>query len=250
MTRYAIIDTIKLTMYPILFSIGSINFYSYGLFISIAFIATYFMVEYLAKRKKLPTSDLFEKMVAILLSGIIIGHVSYFICYRDQFLNWYEIFYLWAGLTSFGGILGGVAAMIWVFRKNFYAWADTIAVAFLFGVFFWRIGCTLAGDHPCLYSGAWYAINHQIPVPLMESLLGLIGGVVFLGLYLKKIFKDGFLFWLAIAYYGLVRLIIDQWRIDPTIFGLNYGQAVGIVCIIIAIVGIILGKKIRRNNVR
>ncbi len=235
-------------MHPILFSIGQVNFYSYGFFISVAFVAAYFITEYLAKSRKLPVNDLFEKMVAILLVGIVVGHVSYFICYRDQFLHWYEIFYLWAGLTSFGGILGGVAAMLWVFRKNFYAWGDIIAVAFLFGVFFWRIGCTMAGDHPCLYSTAWYAINYQIPVPLMESLLGLIGGIVFLWLFIKKIFKPGFLFWLAIAYYGLVRLIIDHWRIDPTILGLNYGQAVGIVCIIIAILGIILGKTKDNKN--
>lgn len=236
-------------MYPILFSIGSVNFYSYGFFVSLAFIAAYLAIYFLAKAKKLAIDFLFEKMIGVFLVGMIFGHLSYFFFYRDQFVYWSEIFYFWQGLTSFGGIFGGLLAIIWLFRKNFWQWADVFGIGFLIGVFFWRIGCFLTGDHPSAFSPAWMTIKGEVPVPLFESLLGLLGAGIAYLIDQKKFFKTGYLFWLVIGYYGLVRLIVDSWRIDPMIGELRWGQFIGLGLVIIAVIGIIVTQRRKRSKI-
>lgn len=233
-------------MYPILFSIGKINFYTYGLFVSLALVVNFIVIYYLAQKKGLEVKDLLEKLLAVFAVGAVFGHVSYFLCYPSNFFHWYEIFYIWAGLTSFGGIVGGVLALIFFFRKNFWVWSDIIAIGFWLGVGIWRIGCTLVGDHPGIVSHAWFSVNGEISQPLFESILGFIFAGITYWVYVKKLLAPGYLMFLSLGVYGLIRIIIDIWRIDPLIWGMHPGQLVGILFVIVSIIGII-GVR-RRSN--
>lgn len=238
-------------MHPILFSIYKLNFYSYGLFAAISLIAAYFMMKYLAQKRKLPTDKLLDNVLWVFAMGVILARIVYFIVYYNQFQSFWQLFYIWqGGLVSFGGIIGGLIAFVFLFRKNLLKWLDILAVSFLLGLFFWRIGCTLAGDHPAIYSNLWFAINHQIPITIFESIAGLLGFLIAYYFFNRKIIT-GIIFFATIGYYGLIRIIIDQWRLENTIiYNLHWGQIMGIIMLIVstlAIITLILYDRFRKR---
>lgn len=227
-------------MHPILFTIGKTNFYSYGFFASLAFIAGYMVVHLIYQKEKQPTENLIDKILLVFIVGIIVSRLAFFIIYRDLFSSWWQVFYIWqGGLISYGGLVGGLATYILLFRKKLLHNLDILALAFLIGDFFWRIGCTFAGDHPTIATSSWLAINSHVPAPLLEGIGGLFGFVVFLIVYQKTRLKNGLLFSMIIFYYGLIRLIVDHWRIDSMVGNLTNGQFTGMVMMILGAIAIL-----------
>ncbi|MCL5795758.1 MAG: hypothetical protein M1338_05400, partial [Patescibacteria group bacterium] len=64
--------------------------------------------------------------------------------------------------------------------------------------------------------------------------------------------RAGIIFWSIFAYYGLLRIILDQWRFENTSFwSLHSGQLTGILMVVvaaIAIVVMILYDKTRKKD--
>ncbi len=225
-------------MYPILFSIGKINFYSYGLFAAISVIAVYFLMYKLSKMKKLDNKDLFDKVLIVFISGLIISRISYFIVYNYQFNVWQEIFFIWnGGLTSYGGIIGGLIAFIIVFNKDSYKWLDIAAISFLLGSSIWRIGGYLSGGNPGILSDSFIAFSGRIPIVLIESLITFIALLFIYSFYKYKNIKPGILFWVIFGFYGIVRVATDYFRDYSYHIGvLRLGQIIGLIIFIISVV--------------
>ena len=238
-------------MYPILFSIGKINFYSYGLMAGIAFLASSLVIVAFAKKEKLFFEALFDRLIICFIAGIVVARLSYFIVYFNQFQHLYDFFTVWeVGMISYGGILGGLIAYILFFRKNLWRWLDFLAIGFTLGLFFWRMGCFLSGDHPQVNYTGLIAINGEFPAILIESLSGFLGFGIFTQIY-KKIGKYcGITFFAVLAYYGFMRILVDHFRIDPLLWGLKTGQIVGIIFALVGIIGIIVLSIKRRKNAK
>lgn len=233
-------------MHPILFTVGKVNFYSYGLMAGIAFLVFSAITINLAKKEKLYFNELFDRLIILFFGALIGARIIYAIVYYYQFSSWYEIFYFWqGGMVSFGGMLGVIILTLLMFKKDRFRWLDIFTVGFLAGLFFWRLGCFLAGDHLVVASNAFFAVNGLFPAILFESILGLIGFIIFYFLLFKLKKHPGMIFFMGIIYYGLVRIAVDNYRIDSMIMGLRTGQIAGIALVILGIIGIIL---IRKNH--
>lgn len=231
-------------MFPILFSFGKIHIYSYGFFMSLAFILSFALVFYLAKKDNLSREYLFEKLFLVFLVGLFFGHLLYYFLYFNQFNNWLQFFYLWQGMVSFGGIIGGGIVFYLLFRKNFWQWGDIIAIAFLLSMGIGRIGCFLIHDHPGIVGPSWLNIQNDVPIALIELILCLAGFGIFY--FLKTGYRKlaaGNIFLLIMVYYGLVRILVDYFRIDLIIFNLKIGQWAGIILALGGITGIIILNK-------
>ena len=226
-------------MYPVLFSIKGVNFYSYGFFVSLAFLTCYFIFYFLSRKNSMSTNLLFEKMFIVLFSGVIGARIMYAILYPTYFSSIIDIFKIWeGGLVSFGGILGGFIALIIIFYKKLWQYLDIFAVSFLAAAGTWRIGCFLTGDHPSIFSANWYAINYEVPTILFELLLSYLGFLVSYFIFNHKILKSGYLFFLVFCWYGATRLLVDRWRIDDVILGLKSGQFAGLMMLLLGLIGI------------
>ena len=148
-------------------------------------------------------------------------------------------------------MIGALLAILWKFKKNLLQNLDIIAIGFLLGTFFWRIGCTLTGEHLTVASNNWFSIQGHIPVPLIESISGLIGFLIAYYIYKKSKMIAGYMFSFIIIYYGLIRLVIDQWRVDDKIGLLTVGQLSGIILIVlgfIAITRLTISNKLKMLN--
>lgn len=239
-------------MYPILFSIGNIHFYSYGLMAALAFIAGFLVIEELYRFKHLDDNKLIDKYLIVIIFSIVFSRLAFFIVYYSHFSEWYEVFFIWnGGLISYGGMIGALLVILWKFRNNLRQNLDIISIGFLLGTFFWRIGCTLSDEHPTVVSNNWLNIQDHIPVPLFESISGLIGFIIAYYIYKKYKLIAGRMFSYIIIYYGLIRLIFDQWRIDDKIGTLTVGQISGLVLIwlgLVTIIGLSISDKVYKNH--
>ncbi len=241
-------------MYPILFSIGKINFYSYGLFAAISVIAVYFVMKQLAFKKQLNDNNLFDKVLLVFVCALIFSRISYFVLYNNQFDAWYEIFYVWnGGLISFGGIIGGFIAFLIVFKKDLIKWLDVIGVSFLLGASIWRIGGFLSGGNPGMISNSFIAINNRIPTVLIESLILFFIFLYFYNNFTKMKFPNGVIFWICLGAYGFIRIGIDFLRdySGQSVKVLNTGQIAGLLMFVIsgfAILYLVLYDRYRKRK--
>lgn len=246
-------------MYPVLFSIGNINFYTHGLLIAIGSLIGGYLVFILAKKQKLETGFIYNLLIGSLFIGLIGARLTYIISYFYQFSSWTEMFSIWnGGLVSFGGIVFGyLFAYIYLKKKHapVREWLDIGTIGFLFGWAFGRIGCYLTGDTPGLFSLSWIAINNEIPVALFEAGWSFILGSVLLYLFLKKNEKlkklgSGAMFFIGIIFFMIGRFFIDFYRDDVVVFiGLSFGQIAALLAILLILVYLSLNKiKLRRRK--
>lgn len=137
-------------MYPILFSIGGFKMHSYGLFAALAMIAAGLVVQRLARRLDVDSGAALELTVAAIVGGLV-GARLYWAAEHWSELRGDLTHALMggAGFTWYGGLLGGIAAVIVMARFRRLALglvANLMAPAVALGYAVARIGCLLAGD--------------------------------------------------------------------------------------------------------
>src|SRR5581483_9449183 len=150
-------------MHPILFSVGPLHFYSYGLCLAVALaLSIYFFArdvgKYIAPKLKVPYEQGFQKTfdlaVWVILFSIVGARVFYVWENYVEFENghWKEAFYIWqGGLVYYGGLFGALAAaIVWMRQEKWpilFA-MDVVAPYILLGQAIGRVGCFLNG---CCY---------------------------------------------------------------------------------------------------
>lgn len=222
-------DGIK--MRPILFSIGNLNFYSYGLMIAIGVLAAFWVMQRRAPKYGLDKDKGFNLGVCCALCGILGAKLLYIIVELPAFIAnpalWKNV---GEGFVVYGGIIGGIAGgLIYCrikklrFVKYFDLFMPSIALAQGFG----RLGCFMAG---CCYgkeTTGWFHIIFpgaeacQAPagVPLIPTQL-ISSGANFLHFFIllwfaKKVKKDGQVGGMYLILYSIGRFLIEGLRNDP-----------------------------------
>jgi len=244
-------------MYPILFQFGPLTVYSFGAFMALAALSAGWIVSLELKRRGY-NSEVASTLVFAAAIGGLIGARLLFIVEEWQGFLAAPLRYIFtgAGFTWYGGFIGGAAAGLWVARKNKIPALTGLdiaapALALAYGV--GRIGCHVAGDGDwgavtdvpwgVAYTNAivgWADPNTGIPyppgvrvhpTPIYEFLQGvLVFGILWA--LRKKRLAPGTLAWLYLVLAGLMRFIVEFWRINPHIgFGLSEAQVISLFLI-------------------
>ncbi len=137
-------------MQPILLNVGGLTLYSYGVMAALAVVAAGLVVHRLAGRLGLESASAVELTIAALVGGLAGARLYWMI------EHWQEVrgdllhgLTGGAGFTWYGGLLGGVVAVIVyarVRRLPLGTVANVMAPAVALGYAVARIGCLLAGD--------------------------------------------------------------------------------------------------------
>jgi phosphatidylglycerol:prolipoprotein diacylglycerol transferase len=211
-------------MRPILFHVFGYPVHSFGVMLVLAFLAGLAIIRQRAKKYGLDGSKLVDGALIALVFGIlgarlvfILQELPYYTAHPAEILS-----PQFAGITSFGGIAFGLAALlIWARRQhvNGLALLDVAGPAFLIAHAIGRIGCLLNG---CCYGGVcsdslpWKihvegnpAWHH--PAQIYDSLMNVAAFFLVLSLE-KKNRTLGQTFALAMALHGLTRFIYEFWR--------------------------------------
>jgi phosphatidylglycerol:prolipoprotein diacylglycerol transferase len=141
-------------MRPILFELGPVPIRSYGALLVIGFLLGLWRATRVSKRYGIPSSQVVDACVTVLLAGIVGARVLYLLLSVPH-AGWgvfSEFLRVWEGGLSFhGGLIGATAALavyVKIKRIPFLKFADLLAPSLAIGYAFARIGCFLNG---CCY---------------------------------------------------------------------------------------------------
>lgn len=253
-------------MRPILFHIGPVAIYSFGLMMALAFLTANWL--FVRQARKRGWSERFVSNVTLLALVCGIAGAKLF-----HLLEYPEIFrrdplgaiFSGEGLTFHGGLLvatGAIALYTRIRRVRFLALADALAPALILAYGIGRIGCQLAGDGdygipsklpwamsypngtvPTLsninielrnkyiemYPGEPIPYDIKVhPTPVYETLASfLIFGVLYM-LQRRSGMREGGLFGLYLILQGAERFLIEFIRLNPLYWGLSQAQWVSL----------------------
>jgi phosphatidylglycerol:prolipoprotein diacylglycerol transferase len=247
----------------ILFSIGRVSVRYYGIIMALALFVGIFISKLIAKRfyPEL-NSDIVYDISPYLIIGAILGaRIYYCLLSLDYYMqNPLEVLQIWhGGISIHGGIIGGLFAGIIYCKKHklpILKFCDIFSYGLILGQSIGRWGNFFNSEafgkptesflklYIPIYKRPldYLQYNYFHPTFLYESILDFC---IFLILFfiIRKFSKNynGIVFFTYLILYSIVRIIIEQVRIDSVlnIFGIPIAQIVSVIIILISLFFII-----------
>lgn len=180
-----------------------------------------------------------------IVSAMIGGRLFYVLQYLPEYFERpLDILKIWeGGLTFYGGVIGGLAAMLILLKKHnirFWKMADILAPGVALGIGIGRLGCFLIGDHLGKKTDFLIASEYLGEMRHEPSFWLVVNGWVLFAvlMYFRKRFeKEGTLAMFTIVWYTIARFLIDFLRAedlgqrlsDPRLWGLTYSQILSLI---------------------
>ncbi len=214
-------------MYNDILTIGGVTIHGYGLMIGLGVICAIFLAEYRAKKRGLNQDHLFSIFLLVLIFGFVGAKLLFCIIEIKSIINNPMLILSGGGFVVYGGIVGGIAAMMIFCRikkTSFLMYFDLLAPSVALAQGFGRIGCFLAG---CCYgretdsafcivfSNSLFAPNgvKLLPTQLIMSAGDFLFAFVLL-FYAKKDRKIGKTGGLYLILYSVGRFAVEFLRSD------------------------------------
>ncbi|MGH0029408.1 MAG: prolipoprotein diacylglyceryl transferase [Myxococcota bacterium] len=193
-------------------------------------------------------------LVWTIAGGFVSSHLVA-IAITDPAAYWNEplrFLRLWEGMSSMGGVLGGIAVGVFAMRRAgmdgeaMLRFVDGVAFAFPFAWIFGRAACALAHDHPGIASDHFLAVafpdGPRFDLGLLELFFTLGIAALFAGLA-RRPRPSPFYLGLFFTLYGPVRFGLDTLRVADTRWaGLTFAQY---ACVALTVTGVVLLARLR-----
>jgi phosphatidylglycerol---prolipoprotein diacylglyceryl transferase len=235
----------------------------FGILVAIAILVGFFSTKRRAARVGLDPEEAHTMAIWIILGSFTMAHIVSMVFYFPERLleKPWEIFFIWAPISSMGGFLGAlITAYIYTKKRkiSFLGYCDVfvwgIVIAWIFG----RMGCSVAHDHPGALSDFFLAVQYprgaRHDLGFYEFLFTLLVMYPITRLLGRKPRPDGFFLALVPIIYAPVRFLLDFLRstdygnVDLRYLGLTAAQWLCVVMLLGSIWGLI--RVIRRGHVR
>ncbi|MCX6707995.1 MAG: prolipoprotein diacylglyceryl transferase [Candidatus Woesearchaeota archaeon] len=194
-------------MNPILLTLGPFEIRWYGVLMALAFFVGYFILQKLAKEKKI-SSELIDIYFIYIFFGIIIGARLGEVIFYDPLYylaDPIKIFYTWeGGLSSHGAFIGGILATLLFCRRHkikFYKIADLAVIPIALGSVFIRIGNLINGEIVGRVTNVPWAVRFEDydsqlrhPVQVYEAIMNFCVFLILLSVRKLKKIPEGFVF--------------------------------------------------------
>ena len=242
-------------MYPELFRIPFIDYpiSTFGVSMAIAFLVAFWITMKGMEDKRMATEELSAVFIYVMLGGIIGSKMYYAI---DNWLldggAFLPLLLSRGGITWYGGLIGGtIAGAIGAKRVgiNVKQLADCVAPGVAVGQAIGRIGCFLVGDDYGRVSNVpWAVAFPEGAPPTLERVhptqLYEVAWLLPVALLLwSRRHKSPFLFGEYMALNGAGRIVIENWRVNPTVaLGMTEPQWIGFGLIVLGVGGWIYYK--------
>ncbi len=226
-------------------SLGPLTIQSFGILSALGILAATWLAQRGARELGRDPQVILDFSVIGVLSGVVAGHLVHLIFYHpEELADPWRILKLWEGLSSMGGLAGGVvAAVLWfrVKRIPLRSYHDAFALGVAPGWGVARLGCFTVHDHPGVHTGFFLAVRFpdgpRHDLGLYEAILLLALGAVLWTLHRRGALRDGLLPLLAVVY-GLARFLLDFLRArdvaypDARHFGLTFAQYAAVALVV------------------
>jgi phosphatidylglycerol:prolipoprotein diacylglycerol transferase len=247
-------------VHPILFSLGPLTIYSYGVLLAAAYLLGLGMAVRRARAAGLDGNRVLDLGIWVIIAALVGAKALLFVLDFRQFTSSWADFttLLRSGGVFYGGLIAAVLVCIYQLRKHqlpLWTSGDLFAPGIALGYMVGRLGCLMAG---CCYGKettvAWAitftdpAANLNVgtplnvplhPTQLYESMAGLVILGILLALERRGRSFPGRTFWMFVLLYSVSRFIIEFYRGDDRGFVFNAvstSQAISIVLAPLALV--------------
>jgi phosphatidylglycerol:prolipoprotein diacylglycerol transferase len=219
------------------FSFGPFTIQSFGVLSALGILAAVQLSARAAKELRKDPQVILDFAVAGVLAGVVAGHLVHLFFYHPEELRepW-RVLKFWEGLSSMGGLAGGVLAAVFWFRWKripFRDYADAFALGIAPGWGIARVGCFTVHDHPGVHSSFFLAVDFpdgpRHDLGLYEAIVLFTIGAVLWSLHRRGVLRGRLLALLALLY-GVARFLLDFLRArdiayaDARYFGLTPAQ--------------------------
>jgi phosphatidylglycerol:prolipoprotein diacylglycerol transferase len=250
-------------MFPVFFSIGPINIYTYGLLVAAGFSIGIVLALYFGKKQGISRENILDISFYSLVASIIGSRIFFVLIEYKLFINNpLDIFKIWeGGLVFYGGILLVIpVTYLYIRIKSLPLWMtlDLFAPSLAIGHSIGRIGCFSAG---CCYGkpttlpwGVIFSDPNSMavtgislhPTQLYESAAEL--GIFIILIIMRKNKRfDGQLVLSYLLLYSFARFIIEFFRGDierGIIFnGFSVAQGISIILFMTSLICLKLLRK-------
>jgi phosphatidylglycerol:prolipoprotein diacylglycerol transferase len=137
-------------MYPVLFSIGPVSFYSYGILVSIGFFVSVIVLVRIVEKSLLNLQFLADHFFAFLFVPILGARLFYVVLFWEDFsYDFLSVFYIWQGGFS---LWGGIVTFLILFsfyakkaQEDFLQWLNVFLPPAILWAFFESVAAFLDG---------------------------------------------------------------------------------------------------------
>jgi len=214
--------------------VGPFHFATFGVLVAAGILVTYFWIVFRARNIGLDPKRASGLCAWMLLVGSV-GAVLFKFAYHpaDGFHH--------LGISSFGGIAGGLAGAAAFFAlhrvgpRERLDYLNLVASRFPIGLAFGRAGCALMHDHPGIRSANWLAVRFPSGSRYDLGLLEFLFLILVVGLFLSARGQKPYL-GLFLIPYGLFRFAIDRLHENPpAYFGITVDQYASIAALLVGV---------------
>jgi phosphatidylglycerol:prolipoprotein diacylglycerol transferase len=232
-------------LFPTL-QLGPFTITSFGLLTALGVITAVYLSGRAAREMGRDPQVVMDYAVVAVLTGVVFGHLVHVLFYHPEELRGLQVLKFWEGLSSMGGLLGGIAAALFWFRWKrirFADYSDAIALGMAPGWGVARLGCFTVHDHPGIRTDFFLAVNMDgVPrhdLGLYEAILLLSLGALLWVLHRRGILRGRLLVLLGLLY-GTARFFLDFLRARPG-DGIDYvdGRYLGLTPAQYIVVGVV-----------
>lgn len=258
-------------MHPNVIEFGPIVIRWYGLMYLAAFLVGGWLLgrEIARKGLRISDDDRWSFLTLVLFAGILGGRL-YYVAFNWGYYgaNLAEIPAIWhGGLAIHGGLIGGTLAGWWWVRKHrisFWQLADAGAPSVILGQAFGRFGNFMNGEvhgYPTTLpwgivfpasspAGREFGQVPLHPAMLYELVLNVIGFAILWSLR-RRPTRDGFLIFLYLILYGVIRAFVSSFRVEDLMLGgVRAPYVVSAIMIVVGVAGILGGRLWTRDRVQ
>jgi phosphatidylglycerol:prolipoprotein diacylglycerol transferase len=270
-------------MIPVLFHLGPLTVYSFGLMMALGFLAADYVIRLECIRRGYDPEYSSSIVIVAAVMGLVGSRVYAILDDLPTYLaDPKSMIFSGAGFVFYGGLIGGILGTYLVsrwYRISFGATVDMSAPALAIGQAIGRLGCQLAGDgdwglpstlpwamtYPKAIVG-WsgdtvlklgdhyqlvpactsYAdcLNVRVhPAPVYETILYL-GVFAILWSMRKTSHRGGRLFYWYLVLAGAARFMVEFVRVNPRVFyGLSEAQLIAFAMMILGGIALILTRE-------
>jgi len=251
-------------MYPILFTIGPVTIYTYGVALAIGVLVGLCLAIKEGKRELISPNKIIDLFLWIIISGFIGARVVYIFTEWNYFLKYpARVLFASEGFVFYGGFITAFLTAFWYTkRRNIKQWqmADIMAPSIAIAQAIGRIGCFFYG---CCYGiptnsrfGILFPPNSpagELRVPVIPTQLISSFALLVIFLLLNRVKKrkkfDGQVFWFYVLLYAIARFIIEYFRADPRgmIWVFSTSQFIAIIMAAVALFVIARSKATKQS---
>ncbi len=199
--------------------LGPLTIQAFGIFAALGVYLAVRIAARTAARRGLDPKPIVDYAVWGVLAGVVVGHLVHLLLYHPEELRQpIRILQVWEGLSSFGGLLGGVLAAVVFFRARglrFHDYADAFALGVAPGWAVARIGCFVVHDHPGVRTDFPLAVafpggaRHDLGLYEAIVLFAIAGVLAWLA---RRKLVEGRLMAVLAVLYGVARFLLDFLR--------------------------------------